>query len=553
VRRRLCVLFALVALASAILAGSDDSAQARARRRKVRRRPPPPATAPVPPPETTPTDLIPRRLLILGFDGKGAQVARGATIDRLRKVASLNLVPLPPAEALRIGTAYGAGKTVDLAKRLNLTAVLYGEVTTAKRNVHAKLFLANGEDGEIVGEMAFDGRSAGALRTKIRAQIWAQLEPLIDRAASPGPREPADETPAERPPQKPPQKTTESPPQQAPEKPAAKPPERPARPRVATSAPPPPRVDHLAEPPKTPGRPGGESETAEGAPQKGDGDEETPGQEPTGAPIVLEPKPQSLVPPARASIGIVEEAPPARCSMADVEPGAGAMFRRFNYRDEQRGALRGYTLYRAPAAQIEGSVYPFGRGRCGLVSGIGLRFGYGRMAPVTSTLADRTLATQASDYQAELVLRIARGALTVQPAIGYFARQYTVEAGVVPDVAYRAIGASVDAALRIRFISIELGAGARRLLGAGTLESADWFPGAGGFALAGRARVGVAVNRWIDVLAGASAEYESFNLNIVDGAPYPNGVAAGAYDLYLQAGLAVRLRLGLGAGSGAGP
>ena len=536
-RRRLCVLFTLVALASAILGGTADSAQARARRRKIRRRPPPPATRPVLPPETTPTDLIiPRRLLILGFDGKGAQVARGAAMDGLRKVASLYLVPLRPADALRFGTAYGAGKTVDLAKRINLTAVLYGEVTTAKRNVHARLFLANGEDGEIVGEMAFDGRTAGALRTKIRAQIWANLEPLIDRAASPGPPEPA----AEKPPRKPPQEPPESPAERTPEKPAEEPPESPARPRVAKPAPPMPRVDHPAETPKAPGDPAGESETAEGE-----------GQEPTGGPIVLEPRPQSLVPPAPASIAVVGEARPARCSMADVQPGAGAMFRRFNYRDEQRGALRGYTLYRAPAAQIEGSVYPFGGGRCGgALSGIGLRFGYGRMASVTSKVADRMLATRASDYQAELVLRIVRGALTVQPAIGYFARQYAVEAGVVPEVAYQALGASVDAGLRIRFISIELGAGARRLLTAGTLDSADWFPGASGFALAARARLGLAVNGWIDVLAGASAEYDFFSLNVVDGAPYPNGVATGAYDLYLQAGLSVRLRLGLSAGAG---
>jgi hypothetical protein len=541
-RRRLCVLFALVALASAILAAGGESAEARARRRKVRRRPPAPAARPILPPETTPTDLvIPRRLLILGFDGKGAQVARGAVIERLRTVPSLRLIPLRPAEALRIGTAYGAGKTVDLAKRMNLTAVLYGEVTKAKRNTHVKLFLANGEDGEVIGEIAFDGRTAGPLRTKIRAQIWAKLEPLIDRAASPGPPETAAEKPAEKPAKEPGEKPAERPV----EKPTEKPPEKPARPRVATAAPPPPPTEHEAEAPKAPGA-GAEKGPSEGERPEGEGEGEGIEGRPPGAPIVLEPRPHALVPPPRAAATVTEEAAPARCSVADVEPGGGAMFRRFNYRDEQRGALRGYTLYRAPAAQIAGSVYPFSGGRCGTLTGLGLRFGYGRMAPVTSQLANRMLSTQASDYQLELVLRIARGALTVQPAVGFFARQYSVEAGVVPEAAYRAVGASLDAGLRIRFVAIELGAGARRLLGAGTIESSDWFPGATAFALAGRARLGVAVNDWIDVLAGGAVEYESFDLKIVPGAPYPNGVAAGAFDLYLQGTLSVRMRLGMG-------
>ena len=106
------------------------------------------------------------------------------------------------------------------------------------------------------------------------------------------------------------------------------------------------------------------------------------------------------------------------------------MFRRFNYRDEQRGALRGYTLYRAPVVRIEGTIYPFGGGLCRrLLSGLGLRLAYEQQAPVNATLAGNSLSTSASAYQAELVLRMARGRFTWQPAIGYYVRQYSVETG----------------------------------------------------------------------------------------------------------------------------
>ena len=126
----------------------------------------------------------------------GAQAVRSATLAALRKKPSLTLVPLRPSEALKIGTNYSPQKTVGLAKRLNLTAVLFGEVTRERGKVMATFTLANGEDARIVGEIPLEARSLGALRTKIRTQLWSNLSPLIDQSASPG-RTEAPETPGE--------------------------------------------------------------------------------------------------------------------------------------------------------------------------------------------------------------------------------------------------------------------------------------------------------------------------------------------------------------------
>ncbi len=143
-------------------------------------------------------------------------------------------------------------------------------------------------------------------------------------------------------------------------------------------------------------------------------------------------------------------------------------------------------------------------------------------------------------------MRIVRGRFTWLPAIGYYVRQYSVETGVIPTADYRAIGARLDGSWRLRLFTFELGLGARRPLSVGTLEHSDWFPGLSAFTVTGRAQVGVAVNGWIDVLLGGYAEYDSLSFKIVSGQPYPNGVASGAFDLYLQGLLSMRFRFGLG-------
>lgn len=546
--RRFAALFLLVALASLILSLAGDATAARAKRKKPRRRAhataltsePDSAAAPTPP-----DVVIPRRLLVLGFGGVGAQAVRSATLAALRKKPSVTLVPLRPSEALKIGTNYSPQKTVGLAKRLNLTAVLFGEVTRERGKVMATFTLANGEDARIVGEIPFEARTIGALRTTIRTQLWSKLSPLIDQSASPG-RNEAPETPAEATPPEghPPAGTAGETPTETetPETPEAKTPPSPPR-----AGPPGGR-----RPPVSPKRQPEVTPPVEGQPE-GEPEGEAAQEKPAGGPVEVVPERRlhktgstaGETPPGEAEAE-TPAAPATPCSVADLEPGGGVMFRRFNYRDEQRGALRGYMLLRAPVGRIEGTIFPFGGGLCRRMPSLGVRLAYEQQAAVKATLAGASLSTSASAYQAEVVLRFVRGRFTWQPAVGYYVRRYSVETGVVPTADYRSIGARLDGNWRLRRFSFEVGVGGRRPLSVGTLGDSDWFPGASALTITGRAQIGLAVTDWIDILLGGSLEYDSFNFNIASGQPYPNGVASGAFDLYLQGLLSMRFRFGVG-------
>jgi hypothetical protein len=408
---------------------------------------------------------------------------------------------------MRLGTAYGADKAVGLAQHLNLTAVLFGAITQARRDVRLSMQLANGEDGRVIGEMNFQARSLGALRTKVRADLWSKLRPLIDRAASPGPAATIVSEGGE--------------PGAAAEAARETPPELPAKPPIAEAEPP-------GQPPVTATPPAPESD-----------EEETPA--PAGKPAAREKK-------ARENQLAVEEHPPAapeRCPVAELSPGAGIMARRYNYRGEQIGALRGYSLYRAPVGRVDGTLYPFSGGSCRIGSGVGLRGSYEIMGPVTSQVGGRHLGTQASAYQLDLIWRIVSGRLTVQPALGFLARRYHVDGQVVPSADYRAVGGGVDVALRGRTLGFGIGAAGWRILHVGDLESAVWFPRQSHFGVTARAQASVAVSPWIDVVAAATAEYETFTFTVDQAAANPQGIAAGAYDFYVQGTVGVRFRLGL--------
>jgi hypothetical protein len=460
------------------------------------------------------------RVAVLPFRGRSADVLRGAVIEALEDEPAVTLVPPRTYEAERGGAPLPDGAAPVIA--------VGGRIRKTENNRLRAVITLVAADGSRLGRTAFDGRTLLALHEKLRWDLWDEIGPLIEAA-------PTGTVAAAAPPAAP--ASPGAAPTTPPPSEAAKPKERP---RAAKPAAPdePPRTANAGAPHVAPAAAGG----AATAP-----DEENDREEPALGPAVAAAAPPARpAPPYAAAYAPVTlpPPPPSRrpCSILDLEAAGGVMLRRFDYRNEQSGALRGYMLQRAPVGAAQATFWPLALDGCGAASAVGLRAGYELMAPIDSHLATRSLATVDYAFQAELIARIPFGPLTVRPFAGYYERHYTVAGGVVPNMLYRALGGGVELELAVsRLFFFQVGGGARLPRQTGDLTGPAWFPNSSSMIYAARAHIGAALAPWLDLLLIAQGEYASFHFDIVPGATYPNGVADGAYDLYLQGLAAVRL------------
>jgi hypothetical protein len=281
--------------------------------------------------------------------------------------------------------------------------------------------------------------------------------------------------------------------------------------------------------------------------------------EPEPAPVVVEPEPEPPPPPPPEEKPEPEpepepekEAKPApkprdeaveRCPWLEVELHGGVTQRAFNFTEEQRGALRGYQLKYAPYGAARATYRPWAHRACGLASGFGIRAGYEQTFAVQSTLADQTLGTRAFAFESQVEFEFPIGIFTLTPRAGFVYRHFELTGNYVPDPRYNLVALGLEGGLRAGFFLLELGWAARIVLDAGSLQSADWFPGASGFGWQGEARIGAAPTRWLD--AFVLGEYESYSFDLNPSAPgqYPFGVAQGSYDRYLRVGIGVRFNV----------
>ncbi len=408
------------------------------------------------------------------FHGPDAAVIRSAVIDALAEDSTLDVVSIGLIEA-QVDQATDWPKTdAELGQRLNLSAIVRGRIARAGKGRRITLTVIDAGPGTVQGKISLRARSVLALHGKVRTEGRKHLGPLI-RSTTPSRAPPDKDRDEDKDKDK--DKETNADPESPP---ARSPPNTTAAPLIAQAS-----QNRVPSPSLAPSR------------------------------------------DKRSS-----PAPRGRCDMIDFEAGGGVMLRRFDYRDEQRGALRGYALNGAPASHIEGTFYPIVEKVCRSGVAIGLGGAYDLMAPQTSHVADRPLETSAFALQAELVVRVSLGSWTLKPSAGFYARRFVVKEDVIPSVDYRAVGGAFDTTLRVDIFFVELGIGARRIVAAGELKSADWFPDAAGMGYAARARLGVAVTTWLDFGIGAQAEYVSLRLNTTDSGTYPNGVAASVYDAY---------------------
>lgn len=455
---------------------------------------------------TTPANGQPDRIAVVPFVGAGGPFLRAAVGETLLHPPASDGVP--PVALVDAPTAAGESfwaQAAELGRRWRLAALIHGYTYRSGRVVYLTLTVLAGDDGADLGQVKFSARTKARLATTVRNDLWPRLAPLLAHARATqrhGGRGGLDGVAASAVPAGPPTAALPPSPATSPPAEAAVPAEQAADDRLRPA----PQLTA-----KTPIR-----QSAEAVGHAPD-------------------SPSLAWPPPSA-------AEPRRCSMVEVDVGGGVLLRAFDYRDEQRGALRAYYLRRAPVGRGEATVYPFAR-CCGRPSAFGLRAHYERMSDLQSKLADRSLATSAWAWSAELLARIALGRRWVlSPAAGYYVHSFTVAGDVVPRIANHSWGGAVEARLRLATLVLELGVGVHRVINTEQLQSATWFPGLTGMTYTGQLRLGAALTDWLEVMVGAYGEYASFNFHIQETGAYPNGVAAGAYDAYLTGLLSVRVR-----------
>lgn len=118
------------------------------------------------------------RVVVLQFGGPDADGARSAVVAALEA---------EDVEVLNVGaTPERLDDFIDIATEMEARAFVEGEVYREGRSLFCEVFVRNGEDGEIVAEHRFRGRSASSLSRAIERGLWSRLAPAIEGARAPG-------------------------------------------------------------------------------------------------------------------------------------------------------------------------------------------------------------------------------------------------------------------------------------------------------------------------------------------------------------------------------
>ena len=244
---------------------------------------------------------------------------------------------------------------------------------------------------------------------------------------------------------------------------------------------------------------------------------------------------------ARAALAVSGD-PEAQPTELEVRASLEHWARYYGYRYPVSGALREYVLEGAPAVGIDVGWLPFAWPAEGTRTGF--RLSYARLIHAVSRIHNAELATQSHHLSAGLAAAFAATpSVETECELLYGEHSYTVADTFVPDPHYRFI--RPGALLRVEFwrLRATAGAGMRLLLDTGELESAAWYPDAGGLGLDAQATFGVAPTKSFTVLLGVRWIAYRFNLNPNSMAPSPGGIARLALDLYLDTFAALELLL----------
>jgi hypothetical protein len=154
---------------------------------------------------SSPAFAAEKRIGLIPFTGPGASAVQRATVKALaaRRFRVMELDS---------GASPGARNEADAARAIaadqSLMAVLSGTVKKKGRKLVASLILRDGNDGQVIGQDAWSGRSAAALAKAVQKEIWpsfkdalGELQPREGRpeSADPVPPPPPPPPPLARP------------------------------------------------------------------------------------------------------------------------------------------------------------------------------------------------------------------------------------------------------------------------------------------------------------------------------------------------------------------
>jgi hypothetical protein len=465
----------------------------------------------------TGSSVAPRRIVVLRFTGTDADVIQAAVIEKLNDEPSIEVVPLRKALALPDLPGGPEKNPAETARRLELAALVSGRIKRAHHKLQAELTVLGGEQGQILGRTVFTAQSPLALYAAVRVDLWRRLGPLIDQVA---PNRVAADA-ARRGASVEDSGSTDA--------------HRDESPSAGTPAAAPERSERSND------RLGAETKPASPAavPVAGEGNDHPDDEESDERPPAPPPQRKAVLHRAAA-----RARSPARCAFLEAEVGGGSQFRWFNYRDEQEGALRAFTLRGIPVGHFEATVYPFAYSSCGPLSHVGLRGGGERTFSATARLADQRLGTVLYTAYGEVPVAFSVGPAVLRVAPGFLLGHAWVDKNEVPDVDYKAATLTFEGELRIHSMLLGLGLGGLYVLSAGDIQSARWFPRTRAYGVTGRAVLGAAVTDHLDLLVEARTELYNLDFRIVMDRTYQNGIAAGAHDRYLVTLLALRARFG---------
>lgn len=133
----------------------------------------------------------PRNVLVERFEGPGAEIPRAAVIQALDAQASIDVVPLRRLRALAQELDGSPEVYARVAERLDLYAILRGRAVKDGNAYRVILTVVDGATGEVLARLTFRGKRLAQLRTTIRSELWASLEPILEPPPAPEPPSPA--------------------------------------------------------------------------------------------------------------------------------------------------------------------------------------------------------------------------------------------------------------------------------------------------------------------------------------------------------------------------